>query len=207
MVHADAATFQPDVSKQEAYTQVMEQAAALFEGQRNWVAQSYMLDNSFESEAILNSTLLLLDSLLTPMPRSNLANTASLLWHAYKALPAPLSSVNWSGFYVLDPLNSRQLILGPFHGKIACQTIAFHKGVCGAAAATGTTQLVPDVDAFPGHIACDGDSRSEIVVPVKVDGRVVAIIDVDCVVLNGFDAEDRKGLEELADLLSKNCDW
>jgi len=111
------------------------------------------------------------------------------------------------GFYVLDPHRSEQLILGPFHGKVACQTIAFSKGVCGAAAVTGITQLVPDVEAFPGHIACDGDSRSEIVVPVKVDGTVVAIIDIDCAVMNGFDKEDRKGLEDLAELLSKSCDW
>ncbi|MCJ1386184.1 hypothetical protein MMC17_009310 [Xylographa soralifera] len=175
MVHADAAKFQPDVTKRDAYAHVMGQAAALLEGQRNWVC--------------------------------NLANTASLLWHGYKALPEPSSSVNWAGFYVLDPLNSEQLILGPFLGKVACQTIAFSKGVCGAAAATGTTQVVPDVEAFPGHIACDGDSKSEIVVPVKVDGKLVAIIDIDCAVINGFDEEDRKGLEELADLLSRSCNW
>ena len=83
------------------------------------------------------------------------------------------------GFYVLDPLRSEQLILGPFHGKVACQTIAFSKGVCGAAAVTGTTQLVPDVETFPGHIACDSNSRSEIVVPVKVDGTVSALLEID----------------------------
>lgn len=80
--------------------------------------------------------------------------------------------MNWAGFYVLDPKTSNQLILGPFHGKVACQTIAFGKGVCGAAAQSGQTQLVPDVAKFPGHIACDGDSRSEIVVPIVNAGKV-----------------------------------
>lgn len=112
------------------------------------------------------------------------------------------------GFYTLDPLSpTNQLILGPFQGKVACQTIAFGRGVCGAAAATGETQLVPDVDAFPGHIACDGDSRSEVVVPIVVGGKVVAIIDVDCAETNGFDEIDRKWLEELARLLAGGCDW
>ncbi|PNY25786.1 Free methionine-R-sulfoxide reductase [Tolypocladium capitatum] len=145
---------------------------------------------------------------------SNLANAASLLWHAYKSLPAPSNEVNWAGFYVLDPSSSKpQLILGPFQGKVACQTIDFGRGVCGTAAASRTTQLVADVEQFPGHIACDGDSKSEIVVPILAgrDGsgtkRVVAIIDVDCAALNGFDELDKEYLEELAELLSKSCDW
>lgn len=103
---------------------------------------------------------------------SNTANTASLLWHALHALPAPSNRANWAGFYVIDPQAKDQLILGPFQGKVACQTIAFGKGVCGAAAQTKVTQLVPDVDMFPSHIACDGDSRSEVVVPVIKDGKV-----------------------------------
>jgi len=103
---------------------------------------------------------------------SNLANSASLLWHALHALPSPSKEVNWAGFYVLDPLKKSQLILGPFHGKVACQSIAFGRGVCGTAAQTGQTQLVPDVDEFPGHIACDGDSKSEIVVPIVQNGKV-----------------------------------
>lgn len=80
--------------------------------------------------------------------------------------------MNWAGFYVLDPSASSQLILGPFHGKVACQTIKFGRGVCGAAAESGLTQLVPDVEQFPGHIACDGDSKSEVVVPIVLHGRV-----------------------------------
>lgn len=119
---------------------------------------------------------------------------------------------NKIGFYVLDKSSEEpQLILGPFQGKVACQTIQFGRGVCGTAAQTGTTQLIEDVEAFPGHIACDGDSKSEIVVPIVAvqDGqdKVVAIIDIDCAVLNGFDDVDRKNLEQLATLLAKSCDW
>ena len=80
--------------------------------------------------------------------------------------------MNWSGFYFLNSSNSKQLLLGPFHGQVACQTIAFGRGVCGAAAQSQKTQLVPDVEKFPGHIACDGASKSEIVVPIIKDGKV-----------------------------------
>ncbi|KAK6082836.1 gaf domain nucleotide-binding protein [Seiridium cupressi] len=117
------------------------------------------------------------------------------------------------GFYVLDPkpTSKPQLILGPFQGKVACQTIAFGRGVCGATAASQETQLVPDVEAFPGHIACDGDSKSEIVVPIVVrqgeSSKLVAIIDIDCADLNGFDEVDQKYLERLAGLIGKGCDW
>jgi putative methionine-R-sulfoxide reductase with GAF domain len=87
------------------------------------------------------------------------------------------------------------------------QTIKFGKGACGAAAEKMDTQLVPNVEEFPGHIACDGDSKSEIVVPILVEGKVVAIIDIDCAQLQGFDETDRKELEELAGLLARACDW
>lgn len=80
--------------------------------------------------------------------------------------------MNWAGFYVLDPKKPERLLLGPFQGKVACQTIAFGRGVCGAAAKEARTQLVPDVEEFPGHIACDGDSQSEIVVPIVQGGKV-----------------------------------
>lgn len=105
------------------------------------------------------------------------------------------------------------MILGPFQGKVACQTIQFGRGVCGTAASSQATQLVPDVEQFPGHIACDGDSKSEIVVPIIIkdketgEKKVVAIIDVDCAQTDGFDEEDKKNLEALADLLAKSCDW
>ena len=101
-----------------------------------------------------------------------------------------------------------QLILGPFQGKVACQTIPFGRGVCGAAAQTKKTQLVKNVEEFPGHIACDGDSRSEVVVPIlDKAGEMAAIIDIDCAELDGFDAVDRKWLEDLASLISRSCDW
>jgi L-methionine (R)-S-oxide reductase len=112
-----------------------------------------------------------------------------------------------AGFYVLDPSAANQLILGPFHGKVACQTIRFGKGVCGAAAEKMKTQLVPDVEAFPGHIACDGDSKSEIVVPILVKGKVTAIIDIDCAEIQGFDEVDKRALEKLAELLAHSCNW
>lgn len=175
MMHADSSNFEHGVSKKETYDQVIEQAKALFEGQRNWVC--------------------------------NVANLAALLWHAYHALPSPSDKVNWAGFYVSDLTTSEQLILGPFQGKVACQTIKFGKGVCGAAAQSQKTQLVPDVEKFPGHIACDGDSKSEIVVPVVKNGKTVAIIDIDCAVENGFDEEDQAKLEELATILTDSCDW
>lgn len=114
-----------------------------------------------------------------------------------------------------SPPSHPSLILGPFQGKVACQTIAFGRGVCGTAAQTQETQLIPDVDQFPGHIACDDASKSEIVVPItvevlhngRVEKKVVAIIDVDCAVANGFDEVDRRWLERLADVLGKGCDW
>ena len=128
----------------------------------------------------------------------------------------------FQGFYTLDPKSLPEkpsLILGPFQGKVACQTISFSRGVCGAAAATGQTQLVHDVESFPGHIACDSESKSELVVPIIVEGKgaatattaagngVVGIIDVDCAVLNGFDEVDKLYLEKLAELIGKSSDW
>lgn len=103
---------------------------------------------------------------------SNLSNTASLLYHAYHSLSSPSNAVNWAGFYVIDPKSPKQLILGPFNGQVACQTIAIGRGVCGTAVEKKATQLVEDVESFPGHIACDGASKSEIVVPIIQDGKV-----------------------------------
>ncbi|CAO2651991.1 Nn.00g002740.m01.CDS01 [Neocucurbitaria sp. VM-36] len=137
----------------------------------------------------------------------NFSNTASLLWHAYHSLPSPSNHVNWAGFYFTDPSNPSQLLLGPFQGQVACQIIAFGRGVCGTAAKEGKTQLVEDVEKFPGHIACDGASKSEVVVPIVKDGKVVAIIDIDCAELDGFTDEDQVALEELAGLLAQSCDF
>lgn len=124
---------------------------------------------------------------------ANMANVAALLWEF-------LPEVNWTGFYrVIDG----ELVLGPFAGRPACIRIRFGQGVCGAAAASGETQLVRDVHAFPGHIACDAASRSELVVPVRRDGAVVAVIDLDSPALARFDEEDARGIEALAELLSE----
>ncbi|KAF2867623.1 GAF domain-like protein [Massariosphaeria phaeospora] len=201
MVHAEASTFAEGLSKKEVYGQVLEQAKALFEGQRNWVTDVVELGlvSSYRKQSDMLTSLTL--------QASNLANTASLLWHAFHSLPSPSNSVNWVGFYVLDPKAPQQLILGPFQGQVACQTIALGKGVCGTAAQSKRTQLVDNVDKFPGHIACDGATKSEIVVPVVKDGETVAIIDIDCAELNGFSVEDRVALEELAELLAESCDF
>ncbi|KAH7068070.1 GAF domain-like protein [Paraphoma chrysanthemicola] len=137
----------------------------------------------------------------------NFSNTSSLLWHAFHSLSSPSNAVNWAGFYFTNPSDPSQLILGPFQGQVACQIIAFGRGVCGTAAATQNTQLVPDVEAFPGHIACDGATKSEIVVPIVQAGKVVAIIDIDCADLNGFSSEDQEALEALARLLAESCDF
>jgi GAF domain-containing protein len=119
---------------------------------------------------------------------ANMANLAALLWQF-------LPDLNWAGFYrrIGD-----ELVLGPFAGKPACVRIPVGSGVCGRAAAEGTTQIVPDVDAFPGHIACDAVSRSELVVPVFRDGVVVAVIDLDSPLPARFDEDDARGIEALA---------
>ena len=119
---------------------------------------------------------------------ANMANVAALLWEY-------LPDVNWTGFY---RMLGGELVLGPFQGKAACIRIPLGKGVCGTAASTGETQLVEDVHAFPGHIACDANSASELVVPVTRDGMVIAVIDLDSPSLNRFDADDATGIELLA---------
>jgi L-methionine (R)-S-oxide reductase len=123
---------------------------------------------------------------------ANMANCAALMAEF-------LPDLNWAGFYRMV---GGMLVLGPFAGRPACIRIALSQGVCGAAATTGETQLVPDVHAFPGHIACDAASRSELVVPVKRDGAVIAVIDLDSPLLARFDAQDAAGLEALAALLA-----
>lgn len=137
----------------------------------------------------------------------NTANASSILWHMFKSLQGPSAAVNWAGFYVVDKKDPSQLILGPFHGKVACQTIRIGSGVCGAVARDGASLILEDVETFPGHIACDGDSRSEAVVPIRVGETVVGVIDIDCAELKGFDEDDRDGLERLAKLLADCCDW
>jgi GAF domain-containing protein len=122
---------------------------------------------------------------------ANMANCAALIWTF-------LPDLNWAGFYRMIAGVPDQLVLGPFIGKPACIRIALGQGVCGTAAATQHTQCVADVHAFPGHIACDADSRSELVVPVIRDGVVVAVIDLDSPLAARFDAHDAAGIEALA---------
>jgi len=129
---------------------------------------------------------------------ANMANVAALLWEF-------LPGLNWAGFYRVAPAKdggTDELVLGPFVGRPACIRIPFGTGVCGAAAESGATQLVDDVHAFPGHIACDAASQSELVVPVLRGGAVIAVIDLDSPAPAHFTAEDAAGIEALAALLS-----
>ncbi|MFM5885442.1 MAG: GAF domain-containing protein [Novosphingobium sp.] len=123
---------------------------------------------------------------------ANMANVAALIGQYVDRL-------NWAGFYRVV---AGELVLGPFQGKAACIRIPFGQGVCGTAAASGATQLVPDVHAFPGHIACDAASRSELVVPVLRDGSVIAVIDLDSPEPERFDADDAAGIEQLAAVIA-----
>ena len=128
---------------------------------------------------------------------ANAANFAALVYHA-------LPDLNWAGFYFYDGV---ELVVGPFQGKPACVRIAVGKGVCGTAAARRETVVVADVNAFPGHIACDAASRSEIVVPILVGGALRAVLDVDAPETDRFDAEDRAGLEAFVAALVPRVDW
>src|SRR5687767_11310921 len=123
---------------------------------------------------------------------ANMANVAALLWES-------LPEINWAGFYRNV---GGELVLGPFQGRAACIRIPFGKGVCGAAAASLEPQLVEDVDAFPGHIACDSASRSELVVPLVHECRLVGVIDLDSPERARFDSQDLAGCLELARLLA-----
>lgn len=123
---------------------------------------------------------------------ANMANVAALLWEF-------LPTLNWAGFYRLV---DGELVLGPFAGRPACIRIPLGRGVCGTAAQTGETQLIEDVHAFPGHIACDAASRSELVVPVARGSEVVAVIDLDSPELARFDRQDAAGIERLAALMA-----
>ena len=120
-----------------------------------------------------------------PYPTANLANASALLWQH-------LENINWAGFYIME---GGALVLGPFQGKPACIRIPVGKGVCGTAVAEDRTQLVADVHQFPGHIACDGASNSEIVVPIHKDGQVWGVLDIDSPLFGRFSPEDREGLE------------
>ncbi|WP_343525683.1 GAF domain-containing protein [Sphingomonas sp.] len=123
---------------------------------------------------------------------ANMANASALIWQY-------LPDLNWAGFYRMV---GGELVLGPFQGKAACIRIPVGRGVCGTAVATAETQLVDDVHAFPGHIACDAASRSELVVPILCEGRVIGVLDLDSPAPGRFDAEDQAGCEALMTLLA-----
>ncbi len=127
-----------------------------------------------------------------PDPIANMANAAALIWEY-------LPDINWAGFYRMV---EGELVLGPFQGKAACIRIPIGKGVCGTAAQARQTQLIDDVHAFPGHIACDGASLSELVVPIVHDGVLFGVLDLDSPTLARFDAEDAAGCEALVKLLA-----
>ncbi|MBB1292045.1 MAG: L-methionine (R)-S-oxide reductase [Pseudoalteromonas rhizosphaerae] len=130
------------------------------------------------------------ESLITGEPNiiANMANISALLFTS-------LDDVNWAGFYLMD--SPTELVLGPFQGNPACIRIPVGKGVCGTAAATAQTQLVEDVHAFAGHIACDAASNSEIVIPIHKNGEVFAVLDIDSPSIARFDVDDKQGLEAL----------
>lgn len=130
-----------------------------------------------------------------PHPVANLANASALLY-------STLDDLNWAGFYLLE---DKTLVLGPFQGKTACIEIPMGKGVCGTAAASDSPQLVYNVHEFPGHIACDSASNSEIVIPLHKNGAVAAVLDIDSPLIGRFTEEDKAGLEEFSKIIEKGC--
>ncbi|MAI88949.1 GAF domain-containing protein [Ponticaulis sp.] len=130
---------------------------------------------------------------------ARLATTSCLLAEAFRP------RFFWTGFYVVDPEKPKELVVGPYTGTLGCLRIPFGRGVCGACAETGETQLVPDVHAFPGHIACDSRTNSEIVVPVRwPDGTLAAVLDIDSTEADAFDDIDKAGLEAICNGLLAN---
>ena len=128
---------------------------------------------------------------------ANLANASALIHER-------LEDLNWAGFYLME---GGSLLLGPFQGKVACIRIPLGRGVCGTAAERDETQLVPDVHAFPGHIACDCASRSEIVIPLHAAGEIRGVLDIDSPLPGRFSEEDKAGLEAFAAALERAADW
>ena len=155
------------------------------------MAEELHLDTTLSKAEQYRQLLPQIEALTTGEPdlTANLANTAAALRQAFGFF--------WVGFYLVK---GDELVLGPFQGPIACTRIRRGKGVCGSSWAEAKTLLVPDVEQFPGHIACSSDSKSEIVVPVLKDGHVVAVLDVDSDQLNDFDEADQAGLEKLMQL-------
>ena len=131
-------------------------------------------------------------------------NYIPVMSNASALLYENMEDLNWAGFYIM---NKGSLMLGPFQGKVACIRIELGKGVCGTAAQSNETQLVKDVHQFPGHIACDCASNSEIVVPIHSDGKVVAVLDIDSPSLSRFDENDKEGLEQFVKALEETVDF
>lgn len=130
-------------------------------------------------------------------PIPNLANASALLMET-------LEDINWVGFYLM---HQNELLLGPFQGRVACVHIGLGKGVCGTAAVNDAVQLVGNVHQFPGHIACDSASQSEVVVPLHYRGKVVGVLDVDSPSLNRFNENDASELQQLALIIERSCEW
>ena len=156
---------------------------------------SYPEDKAARYALLLEQAEALMEGVMQPIP--NLANVAALL---YQCLP----QINWAGFYLMD---NGSLLLGPFAGLPACIRIPIGRGVCGTAAEGDCVQRIADVHAFPGHIACDSASNSEIVLPFHAHGRVVVVLDIDSPILNRFDDIDEAGLRQLVSLIEARCDF
>ena len=158
------------------------------------MAETLALDTTLTKTAQYQQLLPQIEALTSGEPdlTANLANTAAALRQAFGFF--------WVGFYLVK---GDELVLGPFQGPIACTRIRHGKGVCGASWAQAQTLLVPDVEAFPGHIACSSESKSEIVVPILKNGQVVAVLDVDSDQFNDFDHDDQNALEQLMQLAAQ----
>ena len=170
--------------------------AACYTLQENQVTGVYHMNQKQELYNRMNRQI---QSILEDceLPLTAMSNTCAIL---YSELP----DLNWAGFYLM---HRGELVLGPFQGKVACMKIAVGKGVCGTAVSTEAVQLVPDVHQFPGHIACDSASQSEIVIPLFVNGKIFGVLDIDSPKINRFDEDDQNGLLETCSILIGALDW
>lgn len=150
-------------------------------------------------EAFYRILIIRLEGMLSS-EKDSLANLCNSAAHLFNNM----SCVNWAGYYIM---REGELVLGPFCGKPACTRIKPGKGVCGTAAETQKPQVVPDVHKFPGHIACDSESRSEIVIPIIKEDKVIGVLDIDSPMENTFDDEDRIYLEKFVEKLNRYIDW
>jgi GAF domain-containing protein len=159
------------------------------------VAEILMIDKN----ASLDESYLLLIKQIKNLLNKN-DNIISNLSNLTAALKQSFDKISWVGFYIYD---GSKLYLGPFQGKVACTEIQIGKGVCGTSAMHNKTLIVPDVDKFPGHIVCDAESKSEIVIPILKENQLYGVLDVDSTIYNAFDDSDKKYLEEITNFLSK----